>query len=110
MTKWLKAARQAGTRDKWDKTDKTPPETPEMGGLSQKSHLSHVPGAEIRTFEPRPRDNQTSPYGQTIGGLQRTWTGKVVSLSDWRNLTEWERHGSTGKIWNGITRKWEPDQ
>ncbi len=110
MTRWLKAAQQVRTRDKWDKTDETPPESPETEVLSQKSHLSRVPCGEIRTFEPRSRDDDVSPYGQAIGGLQRTWTGKVVSLSDWHNLSEWERHGSTGKLWNGITRKWEPDE
>ena len=31
----------------------------------------------------------------------------VVSLEDWRTLTEWERHGPNGRHWNGITRKWE---
>ena len=110
MTRWLKAARQAGTRDKWDKTDNTQPAPPELDVLSQKSHLSRVHTAEIRTFEPKRGNDQTSPYGQTIGGLQRTWTGKVVSLSDWHNLSEGERHGSTGKLWNGIPRKWEPDE
>lgn len=51
--------------------------------------------------------DESSPYGQTNGSRQRTWTGKVVSLADWRNLSEWERHGSTGKMWNGLTQKWE---
>jgi len=50
-----------------------------------------------------------SPYGQTASGRQRTWTGKVVSLDDWRNLSEWERHGSTGKVWNGLARAWEDE-
>ncbi len=45
--------------------------------------------------------------GQTVGGRQRSWTGKVVSLADWRNLSDWERHGSTGKMWNGLTQQWE---
>jgi hypothetical protein len=55
------------------------------------------------------RDADGGPYGKAAGGWQRTWTGKVVSLADWRNLSEWERHGSTGKMWNGLTRQWEPD-
>ena len=48
-----------------------------------------------------------SPYGQTIGGRQLTWTGKVVSLADWRTLSEWERHGSTGRVWDGKTQQWK---
>lgn len=58
--------------------------------------------------EPAPSPNAASPYGQGCGGLQRTWTGKVVSLEEWRRLSEWDRHGSTGKMWNGITKHWEP--
>lgn len=39
-------------------------------------------------------------------GKPRTWTGRVVSLEAWRELSGWERHGSTGKLWNGLTRQW----
>ena len=48
------------------------------------------------------------PYGLGINGTPRTWTGRVVALEEWRRLTAWERHGSTGKLWNGLTRQWEP--
>lgn len=48
-----------------------------------------------------------SPYGCTVGGRCLTWTGKVVDLEELRKLTDWERHGSTGRMWNGTTRKWE---
>lgn len=48
------------------------------------------------------------PHGQAVCGRPKTWTGKVVSLDEWRLLSEWEKHGSTGKVWNGLTRKWEP--
>ena len=44
-----------------------------------------------------------------ITGRPRTWTGRVVSLDEWRRLSAWDRHGSTGKLWNGITQQWEPD-
>ena len=47
------------------------------------------------------------PHGQSIGGNPKTWTGKVVSLADWRNLSDWERDGSAGKMWNGLTQQWE---
>jgi len=42
-----------------------------------------------------------------VGGRPVTWTGKVVSLDEWRRLTEWERHGPDGKVWNGKTQQWE---
>ena len=46
-------------------------------------------------------------HGKTVCGWPKTWTGKIVSLDEWRKLTEWERHGPDGRVWNGITRKWE---
>ena len=48
------------------------------------------------------------PYGHSVDGQPLTWTGKVVSLAEWKRLSEWDKHGSTGKVWNGITRAWEP--
>lgn len=52
-------------------------------------------------------DPDAFPYGVAVNRNPRTWTGRVVSLADWRTLSAWERHGSTGQIWNGISRKWE---
>lgn len=57
----------------------------------------------------RPEHRQQSgvyPYGFAIGGWPKTWTGKVVSRKDWANLSDWERHGSTGKVFCGLTKKW----
>lgn len=48
----------------------------------------------------------TSPHGSFLG-YPRTWTGRLVAPGAWRELSEWEKHGSTGKIWNGETQQWE---
>ncbi len=48
------------------------------------------------------------PYGHSVDGQPLTWTGKVVSLAEWKRLSDWDKHGSTGKVWNGLTRAWEP--
>lgn len=45
--------------------------------------------------------------GISFGGRPKTWTGKIVSLEEWRQLSEWEKHGPNGRMWNGITGKWE---
>ena len=67
---------------------------------------SHVaPVARVARF-PAP-ESEPSPNGMTPGGRAKTWTGRVVSLEDWRNLSEWERNGSRGRLWNGISKKWE---
>jgi hypothetical protein len=47
------------------------------------------------------------PHAYSALGGPVTWTGRVVSLDDWRNLTEWERHGPDGRHWNGTTKRWE---
>ena len=52
-------------------------------------------------------EDKRSPYGHAVGGSPKTWTGKIVSLAEWRELSEWDKHGSTGKMWNGLTQKWE---
>lgn len=57
-----------------------------------------------------PRSEGVSPYGTSPGGRPLTHTGKVVSLDAWRQLTEWEKHGSKGKVWNGVSREWEGPQ
>lgn len=71
------------------------------------ANVAVVAATRGQKSEKPPRTDEASPYGRGVGGGQLTWTGKVVSLADWRNLNEWERHGSTGKMWNGLTQSWE---
>lgn len=64
------------------------------------------------TFEPQPPRQQPPNLGPVpdkvgVGGRPVTWTGKVVSLDDWRNLSDWERHGPNGRVWNGKTQQWD---
>lgn len=47
-----------------------------------------------------------SQYEETVGGRPATWTGRVVSLDEWRSLTAWQRHGPDGQHWCGISREW----
>lgn len=69
-----------------------------------------VPDEEL-PFAPPPSRHEPDSFSHGFSGddYRRTWTGKVVSLADWRQMTEWDKHGSTGKLWNGLTRAWEPD-
>jgi hypothetical protein len=62
---------------------------------------------QCQETENPPDTDEASPYSMSAGGNPKTWTGKVVSLAEWRALSEWERHGSTGKVWNGLTQQWE---
>ena len=47
------------------------------------------------------------PNGIGIGGMPLTWTGRLVAWKDWDTLSEWDRYGPQGRMWNGITREWE---
>jgi hypothetical protein len=60
-------------------------------------------------IEPKPVLSVVSVLSEG-GGLTpppKTWTGRIVSLDDWRRLTEAEQHGSNGRLWNGMIRQWE---
>lgn len=113
MSRWLALARNAAeaakprpdTLTEGDKSLVEAADTPFCQVLSGRraEESEQPPGPERSPLAP----TDASPYGTGCGGLLRTWTGKIVSLDDWRNLTEWERHGSTGKMWNGLTRRWE---
>uniref|UniRef100_UPI002625C305 hypothetical protein n=1 Tax=Marivita sp. TaxID=2003365 RepID=UPI002625C305 len=45
-------------------------------------------------------------YQKTVGGRVATWTGRIVSLDEWRSLTTWQRHGPDGRYWCVISREW----
>lgn len=53
------------------------------------------------------------PHGRSVSGAPRTWTGRVVSLDEWRRLSHWDRHGPHGphgphgQVFNALTRRWK---
>ena len=49
------------------------------------------------------------PHGTAFNGEPKTWTGKIVSLDEWRRLSEWDRHGSTALMYCGACRGWKKD-
>ena len=72
--------------------------------LPQKPRVA--PAAEPnRTGRAAPADAFT--HGTSPGGRPVTWTGRVVSLDEWRGLTDWQRHGPRGAIWNATTGRWK---
>jgi len=106
MTRWLQAAKQATDAG----TELTKPTEPQArpvlsvkSVLSERGTLDLAPPA--RADEP---DAATFRHGQAPNGWPVTWTGRIVSLAAWRDLTAWERDGPDGRHWNGFTRQWEP--
>ena len=63
------------------------------------------PATPARADDP---DATTFRHGQAPNGRPVTWTGAVVSLAAWRDLTAWERDGPDGRHWSGVTQRWEP--
>ena len=78
---------------------------PPPSGPTRLARLARLapPGAEkAEAPEAADQPKNCSPFGRA-----RTWTGRVVSLDEWRSLTEWDRFGPNGRMWNAITGKWE---
>ena len=74
------------------------------------SPLAPVGVADVASVATPPALNGKTDHhrhGVSVAGHPLTWTGRVVSLADWRRLTAWERHGPDGQHWNGITQQWE---
>lgn len=132
MTRWLQAAKQeTAPRTKLTKPTKPTERAIERGVnatgrwvLSVSSVLSEggkPSPAPLVELPPRPdpapparaeglgADPDGFPHGTAcdMGLSPRTWTGRVVSLAAWRELTEWDRHGPRGRHWNGATNRWE---
>lgn len=120
MTRWLQAAKQeTGPRTKPTEPTK-PTERASDGGtsatdkgvlsvssvLSEGGQTAHAPPARAEGPDPDP---DRFPYGTAcdMGLFPRTWTGRIVSLAAWRELTDWERHGPRGRHWNAATGQWE---
>ena len=45
-------------------------------------------------------------HGRSVTGRPLTWTGRVVSLDEWRRLSAWDRHGPDGRMFCGACREW----
>jgi hypothetical protein len=101
MTKWLEAAKRTTGREAMEQPQPGPQPV-----LSVVSVLSQGVTPQPRPAKAQPHED--FPYGTAcdLGLMPKTWTGRVVSLADWRTLSEWERHGPNGRIWCGLCQGW----
>ena len=67
----------------------------------------YVAPAEPPIVRPAPPLPVDAVYGTSANGNPLTWSGKVVSRQAWGKLTDWQKHGPNGRVWNGKTRRWE---
>lgn len=90
------------------------PDKLEAGGASPVSKVLQNATAETTTPDVANIESVATPgapqinsqYKETVGGRLTTWTGRVVSLDEWRGLTAWQRHGPEGRYWCGISLEW----
>lgn len=91
-----------------------PPAAVGQGGIARIAQIARPPvqnpkiGREAARPEYLPAP-EAFTHGRSVTGKPLTWTGRIVSLDAWRRLSDWERHGSTGKLWNGLTGQWEAE-
>ncbi|QBJ24014.1 hypothetical protein [Haematobacter massiliensis] len=119
MSIWLEAAKQA--RCQTDRTDKTlsihanpttradaPAEVPSVLSVRQFKRDSHSsPGASPRALTTSGQDDDDMfRHGRSIAGNPVTWTGRIIRLDEWRQLSAWDRHGPDGRLFCGICRAW----
>lgn len=99
--------RQNGLKREACRTDRTEAGFVSLseGGGADPAPRTTTPPAPMS--DPKP-SAKTFRHGVSVSGKPKTWTGCVVSLDDWQRLTEWEKHGSNGRLWCGITKQWEP--
>jgi hypothetical protein len=93
------------------------PATPATSATQAPQNPPHVAKvADVAAFRPeisKSADNakhsqlQDMRHGFAVNGHPKTWTGNIVSLDAWRRLSEWERHGPNGRVWDGITKQWK---
>jgi hypothetical protein len=106
MSRWLALADGTAINtqtppDTLTKPDKTP-ETQPQDAFCRVLSVCQVEGQEKPTA---PNTNDMS-HGFAINGHPKTWTGKIVSLDAWRELSEWDKHGPDGRMWCGACKGW----
>lgn len=69
--------------------------------VSQKSRVSQSQQAGNRAG-----DADQFRHGRSATGNPVTWTGRIVSLDEWKRLSAWERHGQDGRLFCGACREW----
>ncbi len=107
MSRWLALADGAAINtqappDSMTKPDKTPSTQPE------RAFCQVLSGCQVgNDKKTKPSATSDMRHGFAINGHPKTWTGNIVSLEAWRQLSEWDRHGPNGWQWNGLTQSWE---
>lgn len=107
MSRWLALADGGAIdthtpTDNMTKHDKTPDMQPKGAFCRVLSNCQAQSEKNLTT-----QSQNDMRHGFALDGHPKTWTGNIVSLDEWRQLSEWEKHGPDGRHWNGLTQLWE---
>lgn len=123
MSRWLDIARRA-EKNSSSLTDnrQEPAESPPYGGsapflpLSAGCREGNLKNLDVSALAAGSEGNVVSlgharasdaRPNRSVGGRTTTWTGRVVSFSDWEVMTQADKYGPNGRLWNGLTKQWE---
>lgn len=105
MNRWLTLAKEP------DGKANALPDTltePDKRGFYPVLSGCRVEKSEIET--PRGEARADPPPAFSITGRPLTWTGRIVTMDEWRRLSDWDRHGPDGRLFCGICREWVPPE
>ncbi|AXI45112.1 hypothetical protein C1J03_03110 [Sulfitobacter sp. SK012] len=114
MSRWLDIAAQADPASiSAPDTQQEPSKRPEkgQGGGAGETEPPLMMVYEVcrddKSIDGSASQSSDMRHGFAINGHPKTWNGNIISLQQWRQLTEWEKHGPNGRHWNGKTKYWE---
>lgn len=106
MTRWLQAALSSvKPQDRTDITDETVRHRP-IEQVASVVSVSSDRQAAVTAFAPPPLSPRQDHARPDAHGWCHTWTGRVVRLDEWRQLSAWDRHGPAGRLFCGICKAW----
>lgn len=86
------------------------------------AHVAHVAGRTVRNAESGPDTARVAPTviqaapwpsgegpkyrSEASQGRPLTWTGRVVSLDEWRRMSDWDQRGPSGRMFCGACLRW----
>ena len=110
MSIWLEAARKARCQtDRTDKTDRTA-KTPSIQPTPAPRHAAPAEVLSVLSVCQFKADSVSAPADPprafSHSGRPVTWTGRIVSLDEWKRLSAWDRHGQDGRMFCGACREW----
>lgn len=109
MNRWLALAKEPD--DKVSRLPDTRPEPAKSPFCTVSAGClvdNHSVEDTAETNSPAPAQDDDSPFqhGRSVAGDPCTWTGRIVSLDEWRRLSDWDRHGSSGRMFCSVCQAW----